>query len=244
MEGRYSEDRRWWWDGARWVPVEGAYPGAAVAAQAVPYAGFWIRLAGWFLDWLLSRFAALVIGFVLGLAGAVLDEVAHSKVASTIATIVAEALVLAAGWLYFGLMQSSRLQASLGQLAVGVCVTDYEGRRISFARASGRYFASLLSYLICFVGYLMIAFTERRQGLHDMIARTLMVRGRAVPGVALHGSRTVPAPAVAAAAVMAIVGGLAVVLLLTSLVLIVVLLTMGHQIENVFSNVVIALQGP
>jgi uncharacterized RDD family membrane protein YckC len=226
----------------RWVPV--AADAYSAGVREAPYAGFWIRLAGWFVDWLLSRLLAIVIGIVIGLAGALLDEVLQSKVASNVGTILSEVLLIAAGWLYFGLMQSSRLQASLGQLAVGVCVTDYEGRRITFLRATGRYFASLLSYLICFVGYLMIAFTDRKQGLHDLIAGTVMVRARAAPGVALLGSRTAPAPAAGAGVALAVVGAAAVIVLLTSIVAIVVLLTMGHQIENVFSNVVVALEGP
>jgi uncharacterized RDD family membrane protein YckC len=55
-------------------------------------------------------------------------------------------------------------------------VTDIEGRRITFARATGRYFAKMVSSLTLCIGYIMVAFTERKQGLHDMMASTLVTR--------------------------------------------------------------------
>jgi uncharacterized RDD family membrane protein YckC len=55
-------------------------------------------------------------------------------------------------------------------------VTDLEGRRIGFGRATGRYFAKILSSLTLFIGYLMAGFTEKKQALHDMIAGTLVLR--------------------------------------------------------------------
>jgi uncharacterized RDD family membrane protein YckC len=244
VHGRYSEDGRWWWDGARWVPVATATPGGIETVREVAYAGFWIRFAAWFIDWLLSRALALVIGFIWGVASAFFDNVQGSNAVSNAGSILTQVLVVAAGWIYFAVMQSSRLQASLGQMALGISVTDYEGRRISFLRATGRYFASLLSYLICFIGYLMIAFTGRKQGLHDFIAGTVMVRSRAVPGVALRGSRMAPAPASGAAVAVSIVVGIGAILLFASIVVVVVLLTMGHQIQNVYSNVVVALNSP
>jgi len=60
-------------------------------------------------------------------------------------------------------------------MALGIIVTDMEGRRISFGRATGRYFAKIISAIIIYIGFLMIAFTERKQGLHDMIADCLVV---------------------------------------------------------------------
>jgi uncharacterized RDD family membrane protein YckC len=81
-------------------------------------------------------------------------------------------------WLYFALMESSKLQATVGKLAVGLVVTDNAGERISFLRATGRYFAKILSGLILFIGFIMVAFTSRKRGLHDMIAGTLVYKTR------------------------------------------------------------------
>ena len=73
-------------------------------------------------------------------------------------------------------MESSSLQATLGKMIFGMKVTDLNGNRISFARATGRHFAKYLSSMILFIGYIMAGFTERKQALHDMIAGTLVIR--------------------------------------------------------------------
>jgi len=79
------------------------------------------------------------------------------------------------GWLYFALMLSSSKQATLGMMAVGLRITDLQGRRISFARATGRHFASLVSQITLFIGYLFILWTEKKQTLHDLMAGTLVL---------------------------------------------------------------------
>lgn len=78
-------------------------------------------------------------------------------------------------WFYFAVMESSSTQATLGKLALNIKVADIRGQRISFARATGRHFAKILSYATLCVGFIMIAFTPRKQGLHDIIAETLVV---------------------------------------------------------------------
>ncbi len=80
------------------------------------------------------------------------------------------------GWLYNALLQSGPRQATLGQRAVGIKVTDVDGNRIGFARATGRYFATLISTYTLLIGYLMMLWTRRKQCLHDKIADTLVVR--------------------------------------------------------------------
>ena len=79
-------------------------------------------------------------------------------------------------WLYASLMESSTLQATLGKLFFGIQVTDTLGERISLLRATGRHFAKYLSMCIFAVGFLMVAFTRRKQALHDMVAECLVVR--------------------------------------------------------------------
>jgi uncharacterized RDD family membrane protein YckC len=82
-------------------------------------------------------------------------------------------------WLYFALCESSAWQATVGKLALGIRVTDMQGNRISLPRALGRYPAKVLSFFMFFIGVLIVAFTERKQGLHDLIAGTLVLNGRA-----------------------------------------------------------------
>ena len=71
-------------------------------------------------------------------------------------------------------MESSSTQATLGKMAMSIVVTDISGNRVSFGRATGRHFAKIISAIILYIGYLMIAFTEKKQGLHDIIADTLV----------------------------------------------------------------------
>jgi uncharacterized RDD family membrane protein YckC len=85
---------------------------------------------------------------------------------------------LIVGIAYFVGFESSAYQATPGKMALGLIVTDSDGRRISPMRAVGRYFAKILSGMILLIGFIMVAFTERKQGLHDMIAGTLVVKGK------------------------------------------------------------------
>jgi uncharacterized RDD family membrane protein YckC len=120
------------------------------------YAGFWLRFVAWLIDVpILAVMSTVIAVLTLGIG-------------SLFGIII--------GWLYYALMESSSNQASLGKMALGLKVTDLNGNRISFGRATGRYFGRLLSGLILGVGFLMIAFTEKKQGLHDMIAETLVVK--------------------------------------------------------------------
>lgn len=64
-------------------------------------------------------------------------------------------------------------------------VTDLQGGRISFGRASWRYFAQGLTLLTFGFGYLLQLFTPRRQTLHDLVSGTVVVRPRPVHGVVM-----------------------------------------------------------
>lgn len=78
--------------------------------------------------------------------------------------------------LYFSLMESSKHQATLGKLALGIKVTDLEGNRIDFVRSLFRQLGKILSSMLMFIGYLMTAFTPKKQALHDVLSNCLVVR--------------------------------------------------------------------
>lgn len=142
------------------------------------YAGFWIRTGAYLIDSFVVGFVMIllvvVLGGVLGLAsgGEPSDEAAGGL------GILLYALIIGGQWLYFALMESSQKQATLGKMAVGIVVTDSRGERLSFGRATGRFFGKILSGMILYIGYIMVGFTERKQGLHDMIADTLVLYGK------------------------------------------------------------------
>lgn len=79
-------------------------------------------------------------------------------------------------WLYWAICESSPWQATIGKRAMDLYVTDLKGRRLRFAQASGRFFGKIISAMVLLIGFVMIAFTERKQGLHDLLAGCLVVR--------------------------------------------------------------------
>jgi uncharacterized RDD family membrane protein YckC len=95
--------------------------------------------------------------------------------AAIAAYLVAILLIVIGQWLYYALMESSSKQATLGKLALGIVVTDLGGNRVSFGRATGRYFGKIVSGMIMCIGYIMAGFTERKQALHDIMASCLVV---------------------------------------------------------------------
>jgi uncharacterized RDD family membrane protein YckC len=156
-----------------------SYP-ALVPVAGGGYGGFWIRVVAAFIDVAILRVAVSPIRLIsggLGLAGT-MSGVPHAGVA--LAALGGGVLVIAmffASWLYEAVMESSSCQATLGKMIFGMKVTDLSGNRISFERATGRYFAKILSKITLGLGYIMVGFTERKQGLHDLVAGTLVRRG-------------------------------------------------------------------
>jgi uncharacterized RDD family membrane protein YckC len=172
------------------IPLAAAPPYGYVASPAFPtmaYAGFWLRVVAYLIDGLLAG-----IGFgVLALIGVAMFGVGHFKdfaqgannpddfftpdVIGIVFVLAAAAVVMV--WLYYAGMESSIYQGTLGKMALGLIVTDLDGRRISFGRATGRYFSKLITGLIPLgIGYAMAGFTEKKQALHDMIASCLVLR--------------------------------------------------------------------
>jgi len=172
------------------APPAAAPPYGYVAPPAFPamaYAGFWLRVVAHLIDGLLVG-----IGFfVLAMIGLAMVGVGHFKnfaqgannpddfftpdIIGVIFVLVVTATLMI--WLYYAGMESAVYQGTLGKMALGLIVTDLEGRRISFGRASGRYFSKLITGLIPLgIGYAMAGFTEKKQALHDMIASCLVLR--------------------------------------------------------------------
>jgi uncharacterized RDD family membrane protein YckC len=167
------------------------------------YAGFWKRLAALLIDGLVFIPVGILLSLLLvnrtwSLLGnnaadfqnqAYIDYVFSSLSRQTLFCNLFSAVI---SWFYFSIMESSSKQATLGKLAVGIKVTDLCGDRLSFARATGRYFAKIINSFTLCIGYLMAAFTQRKQGLHDMIAGTLVINKEYGP--AYHQSSSYAPP--------------------------------------------------
>ncbi|MBT5389890.1 MAG: RDD family protein [Alphaproteobacteria bacterium] len=149
------------------------------------YGGFWRRAVAAIVDGLILYLVAGLIHIVTGVPlgihiAAYKSGQALSVVYSDPAIWIPTMCAILAHWLYYSCFISSKFQSSPGMMALRMKVTGYDGEGISFGRATGRYFASIISGAIAMLGYLMIAFTPRKQALHDYIAGTLVVRDSAV----------------------------------------------------------------
>lgn len=151
-------------------------------AGEVVYAGFWRRWAALAIDLTLVSLAYYIVLiaaiFVFGIGGAMqsTDSATDLTGGALVGLLGAVYLVypLISGLYYVG-MESSASQATLGKMATGIKVTDRDGRRLSRTHALGRWCSHLLCYITLYIGYIMAGFTERKRGLHDMAAGTLVV---------------------------------------------------------------------
>ncbi len=165
------------------APPPSAAPGKqppAVATAKPPvgqYAGFGVRLAAYFIDFLIVQFVSFAICLPVAFGmGFLASDGAVGVAKAGITGLVFITLSRALFWLYEALSMSSHWQATVGKKALGIVVTDENGGRISFLRATGRHFGKWLSELVLCAGYLIQPFTPQRQALHDILARTLAVK--------------------------------------------------------------------
>lgn len=208
-----------WYEGlADWQPLSVLFPDAlpdrvaATAAGTPPplvtisalsdYAGFWKRVGAWIIDYLILLVPVGIIAFSMGAMGAF--EHFMSQVNSGVSTVVAAAEYsravrpaamwsLLVGFVYYAAFECSAWQATPGKLAVGLRVTDLQGQRVGPGRSVLRNvvrLANAITSLIPFVCYLMVAWTARRQGLHDLLAGTLVLNGRAADANSAPASST------------------------------------------------------
>ena len=144
------------------------------------YAGFWRRALANLIDGIICLLILFPLSVVESVIILGIFFIAHrfgvdKHTISLIIRILGYCSGWVIPWLYFALMEASPWQATFGKKLYGMKVTDIKGNRLSFARASGRNLAKWISNYTCFVGYIMAAFTPRRQSLHDMIAKTLVL---------------------------------------------------------------------
>lgn len=130
--------------------------------QYVKYAGFWARVAAFIIDALILMVPKLLITFLID--GRFFNASGFTNV-----------ITLVVDWLYFAGLESGANQATLGKRVLDIAVVDVHGNRISFWRATGRYFSKILSAIILLIGFIMVGFDTRKQGLHDKIADTFVV---------------------------------------------------------------------
>jgi uncharacterized RDD family membrane protein YckC len=143
-----------------------AIPAVDRDANVQAYAGFWLRLAAYLIDFIVLFLIQMVLA-----AAVILIDPGDLRAFLNVAPVG-----WALTWAYFAVLESSPLQGTVGKHALGLYVTDVYGDPIGPGRASARYWLKLLSSLLLMAGWIMAAFTPRKQALHDLMASTLVLR--------------------------------------------------------------------
>jgi uncharacterized RDD family membrane protein YckC len=153
---------------------------ASGGSAPLDYAEFMPRVGAFFLDALfvgcIGGIPSMIIIFVAAGIGAAGGTEEGALVMANLGQACGQLVNIVIGWLYFALQDSSQKQGTFGKQIVGIKVTDLQGNRISFGRATGRYFAKWITGCTCGIGFLMPLWTEKKQTLHDMIAGCLALK--------------------------------------------------------------------
>jgi uncharacterized RDD family membrane protein YckC len=176
-----------------WVGQQQGYYPQQVTVSA--YAGFWIRFLAYFIDTLIM----FVIGFLFWLIFGIISSIEVLE-KSPIMLLIYGLMMIVFSWLYSALMESSGNQGTLGKMACGIKVVDLNGQRISFGKATARFFAkfsvsliysfieillpnlartglwNIVMFLVLVIFFGWIAFDKRKQGLYDKMVGTLVVK--------------------------------------------------------------------
>lgn len=147
------------------------------------YAGFWRRLVAAILDQIVLLVArAIIYGLLALIVYATLllfDARTYTIVVFIVFGGVIFLLNIYLTWIYFSMMESSSTQGTLGKMALGIRVSHKDEKRaLTFEEASVRYFAKILSRLTLLIGYILCAFSSRKQALHDFIGKSVLTTAR------------------------------------------------------------------
>lgn len=144
--------------------------GARLNTGAMNYAGFWTRFAAVFLDGLILWIVNTAINVAAGLGP---FQTNRGQAIGPVFILVFSAQLAIA--LSYETFMIGRYGATLGKMACKIRVVTAEGGRVSYGRSLGRYFAKMLSGLICAIGYIMAGFDEEKRALHDRICNTRVI---------------------------------------------------------------------
>ncbi|MEJ0054596.1 MAG: RDD family protein [Bacteroidota bacterium] len=155
----------------------------------ITYAGFWLRLVAIIIDGIIIGclqsiviipiFVAMGFGFFSGM-----NTMDMGDPENFVGLLAAFMAAMGAYWIlamvlnivYFSFMESSKYQATLGKMALGIIVTDMEGNKLDFGKAFIRNLCKVISNMTFTIGYIIAGFTEKQQALHDILAKTLVIK--------------------------------------------------------------------
>jgi uncharacterized RDD family membrane protein YckC len=145
---------------------------------AMQYAGFWIRVVAYIIDYLIMMVPNFAIQFLMGVGIAATKsqmkpgEIDPAQVGMMLGAMTIGMTITVC---YKGLMVG-KYGATLGKMAVGLRVVNDDGSKVSMGKAIGRVFAEILSGITCGIGYILVAFDGEKRSLHDHVCSTRVVR--------------------------------------------------------------------
>jgi uncharacterized RDD family membrane protein YckC len=157
------------------------------ANDALPYAGSGRRAAAFMLDMIACGVAAAAVKLLLHAGFGIVTDLDTSQATAVLNGHVSQAAMDATHastyasvctfLVYFVTFESSRLGASPGKLALGLALTDLDGHHVGPFRSALRWMAlCIMATFTLGASVLPALFTKKRQGLHDMMLRTTVVR--------------------------------------------------------------------
>jgi len=148
--------------------------GALVGGE-MDFAGFWIRVGAYLIDYIILFIPSTMISFALQfLSAAAFDSDSTNPLAGLlVALLYLISMAIPAAYETYFVGKSGQTP---GKMVCGIKIIRSDGSSISYLRAFGRYWAKVLSFMICFVGVIIVGFDEEKRGLHDHLCDTRVVR--------------------------------------------------------------------
>jgi uncharacterized RDD family membrane protein YckC len=146
--------------------------GAQIQTGELRYAGFWTRFAAVFLDGLILFAVNFCISLIAGLSAS--QAIGVRPKGALALQLVLMVIQLTIG-LSYEVVFIGKYGATPGKMACKITVVTAAGGHVSYARAFGRYFAKLLSYMVCLIGFIIAGFDSQKRALHDHICNTRVV---------------------------------------------------------------------
>jgi uncharacterized RDD family membrane protein YckC len=144
---------------------------SVATTSSVEYAGLRRRFVAFAIDLMVAGLVVFALAIILPIVlGPRIGVPGGGVIVASFAIVW-----LIVTWFYWVLMESSSRQSTVGKAIMGMVVTDIDGKRVSFGRATGRHFGKFASALVILAGFVMIGFTAKKQGLHDLITGSLVV---------------------------------------------------------------------
>ena len=142
--------------------------------NSVIYVGFWKRVLASLIDSLVMLIPYIIMEATVPYI--LIDIIMEATVSGKDYPFLNPLIQILFRWAYTAGLQSSYWQATVGKKVLGIIVVDEYGDRLTLKRATGRFFAEILSALLLCIGYMMVGWTKHKQGLHDKIAKTFVIK--------------------------------------------------------------------